>query len=53
MIVGWGLNSPLIEEDDLKIIKAPVDFVGINYYFRNIVQFDSNIPIWQVKNVVL
>jgi beta-glucosidase len=52
MVQGYGFNSPLIEEDDLKVINAPVDFVGINYYFRNIIQFDSTVPIWQAKNVV-
>lgn len=52
MVLGYGLNTPLMEEDDLKIINAPVDFVGINYYFRNWVQSDSSVDIWKAKNLM-
>jgi beta-glucosidase len=31
---GHGDNAPVIEEGDLTIIHHPLDFLGVNYYFR-------------------
>jgi beta-glucosidase len=30
-------NSIPVEGDDLKVISVPIDFLGVNYYFRNVV----------------
>jgi beta-glucosidase len=32
--------APLVEEGDLQAIAAPLDFIGVNYYTRNIVRAD-------------
>ncbi|MDR9827725.1 GH1 family beta-glucosidase [Vibrio sp. FNV 38] len=32
---------PMILDDDLAIISAPVDYIGINYYSRNLVHFND------------
>ena len=31
---GHGPNAPVIEAGDLEIIQGPLDFLGVNYYFR-------------------
>ncbi len=33
----YGKNAPKFEAADMKTISAPMDFVGINYYFRDVV----------------
>ncbi|WP_394243469.1 GH1 family beta-glucosidase [Vibrio astriarenae] len=40
---------PMILEGDLDIISAPVDYIGINYYSRNLVHFDEQ---GDVKKVI-
>ena len=40
----YGNDCPLMEEEDLHIIHVPLDFVGINYYSRNIVVHDPRNP---------
>jgi beta-glucosidase len=37
----WPGTEPLALEGDLKTISAPLDFLGINYYFRTNVQSDG------------
>jgi beta-glucosidase len=37
-----GAENLPIEEGDLKIISAPTDFVGVNYYTRNIISHNEN-----------
>lgn len=31
---GHGANAPLVERGDFEIIQQPLDFLGVNYYFR-------------------
>jgi beta-glucosidase len=38
----FGKAAPDIQPGDMKIISAPLDFLGINYYTRNIVSDDPN-----------
>jgi beta-glucosidase len=50
----WPGAEPLILENDLKTIAAPLDFLGINYYFRTNVQSDgahgfSEVPLAGVE----
>jgi beta-glucosidase len=33
-----GVELPPVRDDDLEIISAPVDFLGVNYYFRHTVR---------------
>ena len=38
-------------QDDLPVVARPLDWVGINYYTRQICAFDPNVPVWQTKRV--
>ncbi|MHA2940235.1 GH1 family beta-glucosidase [Vibrio sp. RC27] len=35
-------NMPMILPDDLEVISAPVDYIGINYYTRSVAYYDSD-----------
>lgn len=37
LLEEYGKNGPQIKDGDLKTINAPLDFLGVNYYFRNLV----------------
>ncbi|MGO1296776.1 MAG: GH1 family beta-glucosidase [Vibrio sp.] len=34
-------NMPMILQGDLEIMSAPVDYIGVNYYTRNVVRYDD------------
>jgi beta-glucosidase len=34
----WKYDLPRIEKGDLELISTPIDFLGINYYYRNILK---------------
>ncbi|SDL38188.1 GH1 family beta-glucosidase [Microbacterium azadirachtae] len=38
-----------IEAGDLEVIASPIDFVGINYYARGVVQADDSVPVIRAK----
>ncbi|WP_136482915.1 GH1 family beta-glucosidase [Vibrio sp. H11] len=40
---------PMILQGDLEIMSAPVDYIGINYYTRNVVRFNDQGDIETVK----
>ncbi|PMH43226.1 beta-glucosidase [Vibrio sp. 10N.286.49.B3] len=42
-------NLPMILVDDLAIISAPVDYIGINYYSRNVARYNEQGDIEAVK----
>jgi beta-glucosidase len=37
----FGPMLPQVQDDDMRTIAAPLDFLGVNYYRRNIVHADS------------
>ncbi|MGC9458533.1 GH1 family beta-glucosidase [Vibrio genomosp. F10] len=43
-----AVNMPMILKGDLEIISAPVDYVGINYYSRDVMRFNENGDIEKV-----
>ncbi|TWD74880.1 beta-glucosidase [Kribbella amoyensis] len=43
MVETYGVELPE-QPGDLEIIAAPTDFVGLNYYFRQIVRADDSVP---------
>jgi beta-glucosidase len=45
LVLQLGGLFPAIESEDMKIISTPLDFLGINYYTRNVVFHDPNIPL--------
>jgi beta-glucosidase len=36
---------PKFSSDDMKIISTPIEFLGVNYYTRAVVQYDPDFPI--------
>jgi beta-glucosidase len=38
-------------QDDLAVVSHPLDWIGINYYTRQIVQFDAGVPLWRSRKV--
>ncbi len=46
------LNSPVILPGDMELIKAnPMDFLGVNYYFRKVIQHSGNHPFLQFEEI--
>ncbi len=51
MLALWEEHLPNIEPGDMAIINAPVDFLGINTYFRVVAQHDGTVPYLQAGQV--
>ena len=43
--------APRISQEDLAAIAQPLDFLGINYYTRNVVRYDPQVPLAQLNEV--
>jgi beta-glucosidase len=37
----WPGTEPIVEEGDMDVIRRPLDYLGINYYFRSNVRSDG------------
>jgi beta-glucosidase len=46
-----GDLQPRIEAGDLERIAAPIDFLGVNYYSRSVIQNDPDFPIVQARQI--
>jgi beta-glucosidase len=46
----YGIEPP-VREGDLELIAAPLDFLGVNYYFRFRVRHDDTEPVMHYKQV--
>nr|6M6M_A Chain A, Beta-glucosidase [Kribbella flavida DSM 17836]6M6M_B Chain B, Beta-glucosidase [Kribbella flavida DSM 17836] len=44
MVETYGVELPE-RPGDLEIIAAPTDFIGLNYYFRQIIEADGSVPV--------
>jgi len=40
-----------IKDEDLRTIAAPIDFLGINYYTRDVVRHDKSVPFVQASTI--
>lgn len=40
-----------IQSDDLEIMSTPIDFLGVNYYFHNVVKNNPSDPFLQSENL--
>ena len=38
-------------QDDMPVVSRPLDWVGINYYTRQICQHDPSVPLWHSRKV--
>jgi beta-glucosidase len=47
----FGPLFPEAQPDDLERISAPIDFLGVNYYSRTVIQYDPDYPIIQAGQV--
>jgi beta-glucosidase len=50
MVAVYGVQPP-VQEGDLAAIAAPMDHLGLNYYFRQIVTDDPNGPVPHARMV--
>jgi beta-glucosidase len=46
-----GAFFPPMQEGDLKIIAAPLDFLGVNYYTRAVMRYDPQVPGVQASDI--
>jgi beta-glucosidase len=51
MVAHFATSMPVVHAGDLEAMKAPMDFLGINYYTRRIVAHDSTDAFIQAKQV--
>jgi len=52
MLAFYGELAPLVQPGDMARITAPLDFLGVNYYTRNVVQDDPGGPMVQTRQVI-
>jgi beta-glucosidase len=52
ILSSLGDNAPPVEEGDMAVISAPVDFLGVNYYRRNHIRYRKGDPPLIFENVV-
>ena len=46
-----GDMAPPVQANDMARIAAPIDFLGVNYYFRSVVRHDPSVPTTQATMV--
>ncbi len=46
-----GPFLPTIHPDDMEIISTPLDFLGVNYYTRAVVQHNPDVPLIELNDV--
>jgi beta-glucosidase len=46
-----GPHLPERWQDDLAVVSRPLDWIGINYYTRQICQHDPNVPLWRSRKL--
>ena len=46
-----GPLVPLGQPEDLERMRAPLDFLGVNYYTRIVVRHDPTVPVMQVRQI--
>ena len=51
MLSIFGSFFPEIKSEDLKIMSAPIDFLGINYYSRSVFRHDPDFPFVEATQV--
>ncbi len=45
-------NLPDIRDGDMDVIKKPLDYIGVNYYYRKVIQADASVPDLGFRDVV-
>jgi beta-glucosidase len=47
----YGPAAPAVQQGDLEAVKAPMDFLGVNYYTRRIIAHDASGDFLHVRRV--
>jgi len=48
----YGSLLPRVEPEDLKRIATPIDFLGVNYYTRAVIQHDPEAPFAKARRIL-
>lgn len=51
LVALLGEHLPERWQDDLAVVSRPLDWIGINYYTRQICQYDPSVPLWHSKKL--
>ena len=51
MLEWYGDNAPAVQKGDLEAMRAPIDFLGVNYYTRRIIAHDPSGDFLHVRRV--
>ncbi|MCL5025948.1 MAG: GH1 family beta-glucosidase [Chloroflexi bacterium] len=51
MLALYGDLAPAVQAGDLETISAPIDFLGVNYYFRTVVEDDPEGAFPQTRTI--
>lgn len=51
MLEAFGSNMPKGFENDMKTVSTPLDWLGVNYYTRQVLEYDAAKPVFPVKTV--
>jgi beta-glucosidase len=52
MLSWYGASAPRVKSGDMEKMRAPLDFLGINYYTRRIIAHDPRGDFLQVRRVI-
>lgn len=47
----YGSHAPVIQPGDMETIAAPIDFLGVNYYYRRIIAADPAEPLFGYREL--
>jgi beta-glucosidase len=51
-IVAWyGAAAPVVDPGDMALIATPIDFLGVNYYYRRVIAADRNEPLFSFREL--
>lgn len=51
-ILEWyGDRAPVVESGDMALIATPIDFLGVNYYYRRIIAADPSEPLFGLREL--
>ncbi|MCJ8323940.1 MAG: beta-glucosidase [Rhizobiales bacterium] len=51
MLAAFGSHMPKGFENDMKTVSTPIDWLGVNYYTRQVLQYDATDPVFPRKEV--
>ncbi len=52
MLEWYGDKAPVVQKGDMEAMRAPIDFLGVNYYTRRIIAHDPSGDFLHVRRVI-